>query len=156
MLQRRRVVSLVVLTAFLGPPHLFLSLGVFLNFIFSLGPVGLTAGTLSPSGDLVPTVVDNLFKHKTISNAVLGVFFEPVSVKDGVANSGELSFGGVDHSKTDGDIAYVPITKVFPASEFWGINGTWLYGEEKVLFKTAGIVDTGNFRIIYLKTDLVN
>lgn len=146
MLQRSRK-ALVVLTAFLGAPY---SSDFILNLIleFRIGPVDLTTGTLSPGGNPVPTVVDNLFKAHSISSYTLGIFYEPATEPDTAISSGELSFGGPD-SKIISSVAYVPITKTSPASEFWGIDQSVTYGTTKILSKTAGIVDTGGFLVVY-------
>ena len=107
-----------------------------------MGPVGLTKNTVSNVAT-VPTVVDNLFAQGSIDASVLGVFYEP-TVSLSAANSGELSFGGPDGSKTTGPIQYVPITTMFPAGAYWGIDQSIEYGSTTILAATAGIVDTGS------------
>lgn len=64
--------------------------------ILGVGPTDLTSGTLS-TGQLVPTVTDNLFSQGTIGNDSLGIFYEPTTTQG--ALNGELSFGSVDDSK---------------------------------------------------------
>lgn len=64
--------------------------------ILGIGPVDLTSSTLS-TGELVPTVTDNLFSQGTISSDSIGISYEPTTA-DGSLN-GELTFGGVDSSK---------------------------------------------------------
>jgi hypothetical protein len=46
---------------------------------FSIGPVGLTKGTLNGTSDTVPTVTDNLYKQRTISTEVIGVYYAPTT-----------------------------------------------------------------------------
>ena len=64
--------------------------------ILGVGPADLTAGTVSNT-DSVPTVVDNLFAQGTISEASLGIFYQPTTSSDTI--NGELNFGGIDQSK---------------------------------------------------------
>lgn len=64
--------------------------------ILGIGPVDLTSSTLS-TGQLVPTVTDNLFSQGTISSDSIGISYEPTTT-DGSLN-GELTFGGVDSTK---------------------------------------------------------
>lgn len=72
-----------------------------------LGPTDLSIGTLFPDKSLaVPTVTDNLFTQDMISDNKIGVFYQPV----GAGPLGEITFGGVDTSKTTGAVLnlYVP------------------------------------------------
>ncbi|KAG1789277.1 acid protease [Suillus plorans] len=119
-----------------------------LEGLIGLGPVDLTQGTVSNTYE-VATVTDNLYKQRTISSEVLGVFFAPASSDD---TSGELTFGGYDASKITGDVSYVPITTTSPASEYWGIDQSIRYGSMPILDETAGIVDTGT-TLIYIASD---
>ena len=64
--------------------------------ILGIGPVDLTAGTLS-TGEPVPTVTDNLFAQGTIASDSIGIFYEPTTGSNTV--NGELTFGGTDTSK---------------------------------------------------------
>ncbi|KAG1851513.1 aspartic peptidase domain-containing protein [Suillus tomentosus] len=119
-----------------------------LEGLIGLGPADLTQGTVSNTYE-VATVTDNLYKQRTISSEVLGVFFAPASSSN---SSGELTFGGYDASKITGDVSYVPITTTSPASEYWGINQSIRYGSMPILDETAGIVDTGT-TLIYIASD---
>jgi hypothetical protein len=129
---------------FLGSPPRFISWcaaeGI---FAYSIGPVDLTEGTVT-NVDTVPTVVDNLHRQGTITNSILGVYFEP-STQASKPNAGSLSFGDADTSLTTGEITYVPITRTSPASNYWGIDQAITYGSTNILSGTAGIVDTGKF-----------
>ncbi|KAG1885554.1 aspartic peptidase domain-containing protein [Suillus subluteus] len=119
--------------------------------ILGIGPVDLTAGTLTnlPT-ETIPTVTDNLHKQGTIIQEVVSVLFEPAT-SDSDAN-GELTFGGPDVFKYTGDIGYTPITTTNPASTYWGIDQSITYGSTAILSSTAGIVDTGT-TFIYIATD---
>ncbi|CAL1694550.1 unnamed protein product [Somion occarium] len=111
--------------------------------ILGIGPVDLTTGTLSPdTSSTVPTVTDNLFSQGVITSNLVAVSFEPTTSLS--STNGELTFGGTDSSKFTGSISFAPITNTFPASDFWGIDQTILYGEsEYILSSSTGIVDTG-------------
>ncbi|KAG6327123.1 hypothetical protein ID866_11966, partial [Astraeus odoratus] len=118
--------------------------------ILGIGPVDLTKGTVSNTGE-VPTVTDNLYAQGTISSESIGISYQP-STSEGQVN-GELTFGGVDTSKITGQITYVPITSTSPASHYWGINQDVTYGESTaILYGSAGIVDTGT-TLLLLATD---
>jgi saccharopepsin len=118
--------------------------------ILGIGPTDLTDNTVSDVNQ-VPTVADNLFSQGTISTESIGVFYEPASV----SSSGELTFGGIDTSKTTSSVNFVPITSTSPASQFWGIDQSVTYGGQTILSSTAGIVDTGT-TLVLLATDAFN
>jgi saccharopepsin len=118
-----------------------------LTRVHSVGPADLTAGTVSGDSETVPTVTDNLYSQGTISSYTLGVYFEPATtVSDDL--TGELTFGGVDSSKTTGKVNYVPITATSPASSYWGIDQSLSYGGSTILSTTAGVVDTGTTLVL--------
>ncbi|THU97135.1 acid protease, partial [Dendrothele bispora CBS 962.96] len=107
--------------------------------ILGIGPADLTQGTVSREG-VVPTVTDSLYQEKLISTESIGIFYQPTT-ENNLAN-GELTFGGVDQAKIRGDMTYVPITSVSPASKYWGIDQDIQYNRQTIL-SGAGIVDTG-------------
>ncbi|KAL1950685.1 hypothetical protein VTO73DRAFT_5809 [Trametes versicolor] len=118
--------------------------------ILGIGPVDLTQGTVG-SNQPVPTVTDNLFAQGTIANDSIGIFYQPTT--DSGALNGELTFGGVDTSKTTGDVSFVPITSTSPASQYWGIDQELTYGQDTTLLSgSAGIVDTGT-TLLLIATD---
>ncbi|KAF8448673.1 aspartic peptidase domain-containing protein [Boletus edulis BED1] len=116
--------------------------------ILGLGPADLTQNSVNNTFE-VPTVTDNLYAQRKISQKVLGVFFSPASERD---NGGKLVFGGYDKSVMTSLVRYVPLTTMNPAAHFWGINQSITYGETTVLSSTAGIVDTGT-TLIYIASD---
>ena len=61
-------------------------------------------GTTS-SGQQVPTVTDNAFSQRKISSKEVGISFMPAVLLEDEA--GELTFGGVNDTKTVGPISYV-------------------------------------------------
>ncbi|TRM60642.1 aspartic peptidase domain-containing protein [Schizophyllum amplum] len=122
--------------------------------ILGIGPVDLTQGTVQ-FGERVPTVTDNLYKNKTIPTESIGIFYQPTTSADPVPN-GELTFGGIDASKCEGEMTWVPITKTSPANKYWGIDQTVTYGDGATLMKNcAGIVDTGT-TLLMISTDAFN
>ncbi|EJU04396.1 acid protease [Dacryopinax primogenitus] len=117
--------------------------------IIGIGPADLTEDTVSRT-TTVPTVTDNLLSQGSIAQEVIGIYYAPTT-ENGAIN-GELTFGGVDTSKTTGAINYVPITETQPAGQYWGINQTISLGSTELL-SAAGIVDTGT-TLVLLATDV--
>ncbi|KAF7312284.1 AB hydrolase-1 domain-containing protein [Mycena indigotica] len=120
--------------------------------ILGIGPVDLTRGTMILENDQheIPTVVDNLFSSGVIPAPVVGIYYEPATIESSV--NGELTLGGVDDTKYLDQVHYTPITTSTPASSYWGIDQTIVYGTETILAQTSGIVDTGT-TLILLATD---
>ncbi|KAG2114176.1 aspartic peptidase domain-containing protein [Suillus discolor] len=122
--------------------------------ILGLGPVGLTAGTLTnEQTTTIPTVTDNLHSQGTIHREVVSISFEPITSAVEVVN-GELTFGGTVRNK-HGPITYTPITTTSPASMYWGIDQSISYGSTTILSSTAGIVDVDT-TFILIATDAFN
>ncbi|KAK7028832.1 hypothetical protein VNI00_014845 [Paramarasmius palmivorus] len=117
--------------------------------ILGIGPVDLTHGTVKGL-ECVPTVTNNLLKQKTIETESIGIFYAPTTGEN-LAN-GEMTFGGVDTSKTTTEIRYVPITKTSPACKYWGVDQTIKYDGQRILNNCAGIVDTGT-TLVMLASD---
>lgn len=99
----------------------------------------------------VPTVTDNLYTEGTITEKVVGIYFQPPSGTSEAQVNGELTFGGVDTTKITSDVTYTPITTTEPASYYWGIDQSISLGGETIMTTTAGIVDTGT-TLLYLPT----
>ena len=66
---------------------------------------GVVTGSLitNPSS-MVPTVTDTAQKLGLLDDYVVGISFEPLNPAS--MNNGQLTFGGVDHSKFDGILNY--------------------------------------------------
>ncbi|KAG2114209.1 aspartic peptidase domain-containing protein [Suillus discolor] len=119
--------------------------------ILGLGPVGLTAGSLTDEPrTTIPTVSDNLHSQSTIHREVVSISFQPTTSTQSMVN-GELTFGGTVRNK-HGPITYTPITTTSPASYYWGIDQSISYGSTTILSSTAGIVDVGT-TFIHIATD---
>ncbi|TCD71680.1 hypothetical protein EIP91_005446 [Steccherinum ochraceum] len=124
----------------------WLPISLSMTSVFSIGPVNLTIATLSPDvSQEIPTVTDNLFAQRTISQNLVAVSFAPTHSESN--QNGELTFGGTDPSKYTGSITYTPITKTVPANIFWGIDQGVRYGSKTTILPqgASGIVDTGTF-----------
>lgn len=121
-----------------------------LTSLVSIGPSGLTSGTVS-DGQRVPTVLDNAFEQGAITAEAIGISFEPAV--NGSAANGLLTFGGSDSSRYVGDVNTMTITGTSPASNYVGIEQAIRYADNTtILSHTAGIVDTGT-TLILLATD---
>lgn len=118
--------------------------------ILGIGPEDLTLGTVveNPT-ETIPTITQNLRQSGLISQALVGVFFEPSSTDTA---EGELSFGAPNSARYTGQLTYYPVTGTSPASRYWGIDQSITYGSTTILSVTAGIVDTGT-TLIHLALD---
>jgi len=126
-------------------------LGKGIDGILGIGPTDLTSGTVDNTGT-VPTVTDNLFSEGTITDSLVGIYFEPPNANSQGLGSGSLSFGQVETGRIVGSVNYVSLTATSPASTFWGIDQSISYGQTSLLAETAGIVDTGT-TLILIATD---
>lgn len=77
------------------------------------------------------------------------MFFAPTNNTFDV--NGELVFGGVDPGAFTGTLTLFPLTSTFPASEFFGVDATFVQGSNSIL-TSSGIVDTGT-TLVLLPTD---
>merc|ERR1712025_698763 len=56
------------------------------------------------------------------------------------AQPGQLTFGGVDHSKFDGEIEYVPLTD----ETYWKVSLEGVkYGDSEITKSVSAIIDSG-------------
>ncbi|KZO98042.1 aspartic proteinase [Calocera viscosa TUFC12733] len=122
--------------------------------IVGIGPTDLTEDTVSGVTE-VPTVTDNLYTQGIITEKVVGIYFQPPSGTSEEQVNGELTFGGVDDTKTTSSITYTPLTTTEPASYYWGIDQSITMGGETIMTTTAGIVDTGT-TLLYLPENTYN
>ncbi|KAG2067500.1 acid protease [Suillus decipiens] len=120
--------------------------------LIGIGPVALTVGSLQDlPTEPIPTVTDSLFGQGTISENVVGIFFQPF-ISSRLENTGQITFGGTDPTKYNGNIGYTPVVNIGGSREFWGINSRIIYGNTLILGSTAGMVDCGT-TLILLATD---
>ncbi|KAG2075988.1 acid protease [Suillus decipiens] len=120
--------------------------------ILGIGPTALTVGTMPElPTESIPTVTDSLFGQGTISENVVGIFYQPY-VNPPLEATGQITFGGTDATKYDGNIGYTPITNIRGAPGFWGINLRITYRNRVILTTTAGFVDSGS-TYVYIASD---
>ncbi|KAG2069707.1 acid protease [Suillus decipiens] len=116
--------------------------------VIGIGPVALTIGSLQDlRTEPIPTVTDSLFGQGTISENVIGIFFQPY-ISPLLENTGQITFGGTDPTKYNGNIGYTPIVNIRGSQSFWGVNSRITYGNKVILRSTAGIVDCGTTLIL--------
>lgn len=111
--------------------------------VLGLGPTDLANGTVYDIVE-VPTVVDNLYSQGTISDAVVGILFEPAPD----SRSGKITFGGYDPLAITSPMDYIPLTNTTPSNQYWGFDQYITYGNTTIMPKTAGIMDTGSTFIL--------
>ncbi|KAG2067498.1 acid protease [Suillus decipiens] len=120
--------------------------------LIGIGPVALTVGSLQDlPTEPIPTVTDSLFGQGTISENVVGIFFQPF-ISSRLENTGQITFGGTDPTKYNGNIGYTPVVNIRGSRKYWGINSRIIYGNTLILGSTAGKVDCGT-TLILLATD---
>lgn len=86
----------------------------------------------------------------------LGVYFAPLVGSETDDANGEISLGGVDHSKFCDPLFYYPITTADQFSSYWGIDVSRVtYGDSTLGANRAAIVDTGT-TLILLPTSVYN
>ena len=119
----------------------------------------------SPTNSVSPSSLQLLTKFLTDRSH--GVYVPSLYNRDHRANG--CHAGGTDRTRYTGKISYVyvfrvepllvkttivihafsPITTTSPANAFWGIDQSVHYGTEEILATTAGIVDTGKWKLSY-------
>ncbi|KAG2068180.1 acid protease [Suillus decipiens] len=120
--------------------------------ILGIGPVALTVGSLRDlQEDPIPTVIDSLYGQGTISEDVFGIFYQPY-INSQLESTGQITFGGTDPTKYNGNILYTPVTDTQPASRYWGVDQSIMYGQTEILARTAGVVDSGA-SLLYISTE---
>ncbi|KAF9205852.1 hypothetical protein BGZ49_003407 [Haplosporangium sp. Z 27] len=107
------------------------------NGILGLGPTGLTEGTVVEDDTaVIPTVTDDYYAEGSIATNSI------------IINNTTLTFGSSDSPNA----IFTPITKSSPASNYWGIDAGFQYGDTVLLNPTAGIIDHSS-ALILLATD---
>jgi len=97
------------------------------------GILGLGFSKISEYG--IPTAFETMVQQKLIDEPVFSFYLQ----KDASAQ-GQLTFGGVDHSKFDGEIQYVPLTD----ESYWKVSLEGMkYGSDDITSSVSAIVDSG-------------
>merc|ERR1712118_321465 len=108
-----------------------------LNIAFALGKfdgiLGLGFSKISEYG--IPTAFETMVQKKLIDEPVFSFYLQ-----NDPAQPGQLTFGGVDHSKFDGEIQYVPLTD----ETYWKVAMEGMkYGSTDITSKVSAIIDSG-------------
>merc|ERR1719454_1937552 len=108
-----------------------------LNIAFAMGKfdgiLGLGFSKISEYG--IPTAFEMMVQKKLIDEPVFSFYLQ----KD-ASQPGQLTFGGVDHSKFDGEIQYVPLTD----ESYWKVSLEGMkYGSTDITSKVSAIIDSG-------------
>ncbi|KAG2070130.1 acid protease [Suillus decipiens] len=120
--------------------------------ILGIGPVALTLGALTKTlAEPIPTITNNLHNQKTIPKDILGIFFKPYGGLM-LETTGQLTFGRTDSALHNDEIVYTDITQEEPASDFWGINQSIMYGTTEILETAPGFVSCGA-TYVYIATE---
>merc|ERR1711977_645929 len=84
----------------------------------------------------IPTAFEMMMGEKLIDEPVFSFYLQ----KDASAQ-GQLTFGGVDHSKFDGEIEYVPLTD----ESYWKVSLEGMkYGSNDITSGVSAIEDCGS------------
>ncbi|KDN36338.1 hypothetical protein RSAG8_10905, partial [Rhizoctonia solani AG-8 WAC10335] len=78
-----------------------------LKGILGLGPVALTAGTITEARTLIPALMQILESQAVTEQNILGVYFQPLVGSNMTEMNGKLSLGGLDPSRYIGNIIHV-------------------------------------------------
>nr|VWO97073.1 Uncharacterized protein [Ganoderma boninense] len=118
--------------------------------ILGIGPGGLTQNTVSGT-EFVTTLFDNAYEQGQMTADVVAFAFAPASQVS--TPNGLLTFGGTDSSQFTGPIQFESITTTSPASKYFGLDMSIMYGSDTpILESTAGIIDIGT-TLVMLATD---
>ncbi|OAD67371.1 secreted aspartyl protease [Phycomyces blakesleeanus NRRL 1555(-)] len=116
------------------------------------GPDNLTVYN-NPYGVIVPTVVTTMHRQKIIDKSIFSIYFHPVDHQDQEIDriNGEITFGGVDMKRVDGNITYMPLTTNTDFQDYWAanidsisINGKNVSIDDGL----SGLLDTGSTLVL--------
>merc|ERR1719199_745301 len=97
------------------------------------GILGL--GFKSISVDQIPTPFEQMIDQKLIDQPVFSFYLQADASK-----AGELTFGGIDSSKFDGDLTYVPLI----SETYWQVAlESMSYGSDSTTSNVKAIIDSG-------------
>ncbi|KAI0951842.1 hypothetical protein AcV7_007828 [Taiwanofungus camphoratus] len=92
-----------------------------LDGILGLGPSGSNGGEVSGS-NTTPTFVENLVSEGIIEKPVFGIYVSPLSENGTSEGVGEITFGGIDQSRFNGTITWLP--QNLPYNFHWEFNAS--------------------------------
>lgn len=92
------------LTAFVRPLSVFYKKNQIYSafFVVGLGPSNSNDGDISGFNN-TPTFVETLVAQNQISEPIFGIYIAPLGADGTPQGSGEITFGGIDQSKIQGD-----------------------------------------------------
>lgn len=108
-----------------------------LNIAFAAGKFDgiMGLGFKSISEYQIPTPFEMMVSQKLIDEPVFAFYLQGDATKDG-----ELTFGGVDSTKFDGDLTYVPLIN----ETYWQVSmESASYGTDSVTTGVKAIIDSG-------------
>jgi len=109
--------------------------------ILGLGPAGSNYGDIS-GFNATPTYVETLFNQSQISEMMFGIYIAPLGVDGTSTGAGEITFGGIDQSKIQGDVTWVPQNA--PVNFHWEFNvSSFDFGTVYLTSPTNARTDTG-------------
>ncbi|KAG2355482.1 aspartic peptidase A1 [Suillus spraguei] len=125
--------------------------GVRFDGMLGIGPRSLSRGSIPTQPErMLATVTERLFTDQSISWPLVALFFKPSTADLVDLDDGRLVFGDENPGFGDeypgfniGNIGYTPRTASMPASTYWGIDQSIVYGNTEILQFTSGIVDSG-------------
>ncbi|KAH9831591.1 acid protease [Rhodofomes roseus] len=107
--------------------------------ILGLGPSGSNQGEVSGS-NTTSTFVENLVSEGTIDEPVFGIYVGPLD--DNAESVGQITFGGIDESKINGDLVWLNQTP--PYNLHWEFNvSSFSWGNLTASGPLYGRTDTG-------------
>ncbi|KAG2356984.1 hypothetical protein BDR07DRAFT_1298978 [Suillus spraguei] len=118
--------------------------GMAYNGILGIGPARLSVGTVKNAMEMeLESIAQHLFEAGSISQPLVGIFFQPSSKGREKPDGGILNFGDPNPALYTGNIVYTPVTTTYPASMYWGIEQRITYGTMEILPTASGVVDSG-------------
>jgi len=109
--------------------------------ILGLGPSGSNSRQVT-GFNTTPTFVETLVAQKQISASVFGIYITPVGQDGTPEGTGEITFGGIDQSKIQGSVVWVPQNA--PVNMHWEFNvSSFSFGTVSVTGPTYARTDTG-------------
>ena len=93
-----------------------------LFFLVGLGPSNSNGGDISGFNS-TPTFVETLVAQNQISEPIFGIYIAPLGANGTPQGSGEITFGGIDKSKIQGDVTF----EFLSANIHFLLNMDWIW-----------------------------